>query len=125
MSRKFSEVALIDEAHCIGCARCLEVCPVDAIVGASGFLHTVLVTECIGCRLCVKACPVDCISMVPTPDALRPKTPGELKARAEKVKRRFQARRKRLEEEKARHRQLLEEKKRRLLEKLYGSAESV
>lgn len=57
-------VALIDEARCIGCARCLEACPVDAIVGASRLMHTVVEPWCIGCRLCLPPCPVDCIDMV-------------------------------------------------------------
>lgn len=56
-------VAVIDEALCIGCARCLPPCPVDAIVGAPRFLHTVIAAECTGCGLCLPACPVDCIRM--------------------------------------------------------------
>lgn len=58
-------VARIDERHCIGCALCIEVCPVDAILGASRLMHTVIVGECTGCALCVEPCPVDCIQMVP------------------------------------------------------------
>jgi len=58
-------VAVIDEALCIGCARCLPACPVDAILGAQRFLHTVIAAECTGCGLCVPACPVDCIRMAP------------------------------------------------------------
>ncbi len=57
-------LAMIDEALCIGCTYCREVCPVDAIVGAHHFMHTVIATECTGCELCVPRCPVDCISMV-------------------------------------------------------------
>ena len=57
--------ALIDEARCIGCARCLEACPVDAIVGAHQQMHTVVEPWCIGCSLCLPPCPVDCIDMVP------------------------------------------------------------
>ena len=56
-------VAWIDELRCIGCARCLAPCPVDAIVGAPKYLHTVLVERCTGCELCVAPCPVDCIEM--------------------------------------------------------------
>ena len=56
-------LAWIDEARCIGCARCLAPCPVDAIVGAAKFMHTVLIENCTGCELCVAACPVDCIEM--------------------------------------------------------------
>jgi Na+-translocating ferredoxin:NAD+ oxidoreductase subunit B len=57
--------AVIDEPACIGCRKCLDVCPVDAIVGARKFMHTVLDAECNGCALCLPACPVDCISLVP------------------------------------------------------------
>jgi electron transport complex protein RnfB len=58
-------VAQIDEDACIGCARCLPPCPVDAIVGASKHMHTVALALCTGCELCVAPCPVDCIEMVP------------------------------------------------------------
>jgi electron transport complex protein RnfB len=61
---KRDAVALVDEPRCIGCARCIEVCPVDAIVGAHGLMHTVVEDWCIGCALCPPACPVDCIDMV-------------------------------------------------------------
>jgi electron transport complex protein RnfB len=60
-------VAWIDEARCIGCARCLAPCPVDAIVGAQKYLHTVLTDRCTGCELCLPPCPVDCIEMRPAP----------------------------------------------------------
>jgi Na+-translocating ferredoxin:NAD+ oxidoreductase subunit B len=62
-------VAWIDEARCIGCARCLPPCPVDAIVGAAKFMHTVLADLCTGCELCIAPCPVDCIEMHPAPDS--------------------------------------------------------
>jgi electron transport complex protein RnfB len=57
--------ALIDESRCIGCTRCIDACPVDAIVGAQGLMHTVVESWCIGCRLCLPPCPVDCIQMLP------------------------------------------------------------
>jgi electron transport complex protein RnfB len=60
-------VAVIDEQRCIGCALCLPVCPVDAIVGAHQYLHTVVAVECTGCELCLPACPVDCITIAPRP----------------------------------------------------------
>ena len=65
-------VAWIDEGRCIGCAKCILACPVDAIVGAPRFMHTVLADECNGCELCIPPCPVDCIEMrtLPVP-ALR------------------------------------------------------
>jgi electron transport complex protein RnfB len=59
------EVALVVEADCIGCTKCIQACPVDAIVGGSKRMHVVLEPLCTGCRLCVPACPVDCIVMLP------------------------------------------------------------
>ena len=64
---KRTAVALIDEARCIGCARCIDACPVDAIAGAHGFMHTVIADYCTGCELCLPPCPVDCIDLVPPP----------------------------------------------------------
>ena len=60
---KRDAIALVDESRCIGCTRCIEACPVDAIVGAQGLMHTVVEPWCIGCALCPPACPVDCIDM--------------------------------------------------------------
>jgi len=57
-------VAVIDEAACIGCTLCIQACPVDAILGASKLMHTVIEAECTGCDLCLPPCPVDCIEMV-------------------------------------------------------------
>jgi electron transport complex protein RnfB len=57
--------ARIIEADCIGCTQCIPVCPVDAILGASKFMHTVIASECTGCGLCLPPCPMDCIVMIP------------------------------------------------------------
>jgi electron transport complex protein RnfB len=64
-----ARVAVIDESRCIGCARCLAPCPVDAIVGAAKYMHTVLAERCTGCELCLPPCPVDCIDMRPAETA--------------------------------------------------------
>lgn len=58
-------VAFIHEDMCIGCTKCIQACPVDAIVGGTKALHTVIKDECTGCDLCVAPCPTDCIEMVP------------------------------------------------------------
>lgn len=59
------KVAYIREDECIGCTKCIQACPVDAILGAAKLMHTVIVSECTGCDLCVEPCPVDCIDMLP------------------------------------------------------------
>lgn len=63
-------VAYIREDECIGCTKCIQACPVDAIVGAAKQMHTVIVSECTGCDLCVEPCPVDCIDMIPVTTTL-------------------------------------------------------
>lgn len=62
-------VAFIREAECIGCTKCIQACPVDAILGAAKLMHTVIADECTGCDLCVEPCPVDCIDMIPASTA--------------------------------------------------------
>ncbi|MHA7881362.1 MAG: electron transport complex subunit RsxB [Saccharospirillum sp.] len=64
-------VAVIREDECIGCTKCIQACPVDAILGAAKQMHTVIESECTGCDLCLDPCPVDCIDMVPVGVTLR------------------------------------------------------
>jgi electron transport complex protein RnfB len=67
-----AQVARIREAECIGCTKCIQACPVDAILGAAKQMHTVLIDECTGCDLCVAPCPVDCIDLIPLAAMVRP-----------------------------------------------------
>lgn len=60
---KPKQIAIIDEATCIGCTLCIQACPVDAIVGAAKQMHTIVSALCTGCELCIKPCPVECIRM--------------------------------------------------------------
>ena len=62
--KKAPTVAFIHEDECIGCTKCIQACPVDAILGAAKQMHTVIASECTGCDLCVEPCPVDCIEML-------------------------------------------------------------
>lgn len=64
-------VAYIREDECIGCTKCIQACPVDAILGAAKQMHTVIVSECTGCDLCVEPCPVDCIDLLSEPTTVQ------------------------------------------------------
>ena len=96
------QVARIHEPVCIGCTKCIQVCPVDAIVGASKHMHTVLESECTGCELCVPACPVACIDLkaMSNEPTWIAKAPQSAKARADYSKQRFIDRSERLNKQK-------------------------
>jgi len=66
-THKPPQVARIIEPDCIGCTKCIQACPVDAITGAAKLMHTVIAPLCTGCELCIPACPVDCIELAPAP----------------------------------------------------------
>ena len=68
---KVKAVAFIREDECIGCTKCIQACPVDAILGAAKQMHTVIASECTGCDLCLEPCPVDCIDMIPQQETLQ------------------------------------------------------
>jgi len=87
-------VAVIDEAICIGCTKCIQACPVDAIVGAGKRMHTIIAAECTGCELCLPPCPVDCIALVAIDDA--PLARERVMHRAAHARTRFDARNARL-----------------------------
>ena len=108
-------VARVEEHWCLGCTRCLAVCPVDAIVGARGQMHTVIAEECTGCERCIVQCPVDCIQMIPRDAVDRGTGPnvgvavidgahgiqrwpgGWTRSQADRARRRFQERQLRLQ----------------------------
>lgn len=89
-----SQRAVIREADCIGCTKCIQVCPTDAILGAAKLMHTVIESECSGCELCLAPCPVDCIDLVAVPAPVD--RPAE-RRRAQYYRRRFDARQARLQ----------------------------
>ena len=91
-------LAVIDEAICIGCTKCIQACPVDAILGANKRMHTVLADECSGCELCIAPCPVDCIALLPAPDS-----GADALERAPQYRARFDARNARLRRLDAEH----------------------
>lgn len=83
--------AIIRESECIGCTKCIQACPVDAILGSAKQMHTVIAIECTGCELCVPACPVDCIDILP---------PLQQNVQTDHARQRYNARQKRLAQEK-------------------------
>lgn len=91
-------LARIVEVDCIGCTKCIQVCPVDAIVGGAKLMHSVIEDDCTGCELCVPACPVDCIALEPMP-----LEQVDDPACADRGRAHFQRREARLARERARH----------------------
>lgn len=65
---RMPSLAQINEAECIGCTKCIQACPVDAIIGSAKLMHSVIALECTGCGLCLEPCPVDCIELTPLPE---------------------------------------------------------
>ena len=62
------QIANIIEEDCIGCKKCIDACPVNAISGAANLMHKVIDDLCTGCELCIEPCPVDCIELVEVSD---------------------------------------------------------
>jgi electron transport complex protein RnfB len=92
-------VAWIDAERCIGCTKCIQACPTDAIIGAPKWLHGVLTEHCTGCDLCVPPCPVDCIDMRELPDG----TSSWSRQEADRARDRYHARAQRLVREQRRN----------------------
>lgn len=117
--------AFIRENECIGCTKCIDACPVDAIVGAAKRMHTVITDECTGCELCVAPCPVDCIDMLPHPAwqaaYSRDEQDGYLARRASLGRQRHRARQRRLARDAREKRQ---EKRQRRLQKRRAAGRS-
>ncbi len=93
------KVAVIREAECIGCTKCIQACPVDAILGSAKLMHSVIASECTGCDLCLEPCPVDCIDMVARDTALLDR--DEMRGRAVHYKARYDFRNARTAEDAA------------------------
>ncbi|VVC76201.1 Electron transport complex subunit RsxB [Aquicella siphonis] len=92
-------LAVIRENECIGCTKCIQACPVDAILGSAKQMHTVIASECTGCELCIAPCPVDCIDLTIHPEPAEREQ--EKQAVARHARARHLARQKRLSVEKS------------------------
>ena len=111
---KAPSTVIIDPEQCIGCTKCIQACPVDAIIGRSKTLHAVITTECTGCDLCLPACPMDCMHSLPAP------TPSAAtqSSHAKSHRRRYEQRNKRLEKDKQQSRQKHQQQKQDILQKM-------
>lgn len=106
-------LAVVRELECIGCTKCIEACPVDAILGSAKQIHTIIASECTGCELCVPPCPVDCIDLIALPEKNETISQQE---NAKHFRKRFHAKQKRIAQEnetkkKAKSQVTLQEKK--------------
>ena len=103
------QMAIIDEAWCIGCTLCIKACPTDAILGANKLMHTVIEPWCTGCELCIPVCPVDCIQL----ENVTGEKTGWAAWSAEQAgnaRQRFESRKQRLVREEQAHQQLMQAK---------------
>src|SRR3990167_11399222 len=100
MNTRKPSLAVINEKECIGCTKCIQACPVDAILGSAKSMHTIIANECTGCELCVAPCPVDCIDLIETtPARLSPEDRPD-KRQTSYYRQRFIDREQRLQNEK-------------------------
>lgn len=83
---RLPSIAVIQEDECIGCTKCIQACPVDAIVGAAKQMHVILTQECTGCGLCVAPCPMDCITMQPIEKSFYDRAKARSRFRARQVR---------------------------------------
>ncbi len=89
-------IVRIDHANCIGCTKCIQACPVDAVIGSPKYMHTILNSACTGCDLCVAVCPVDCIHVVD----IEPRDAQQKATMADSSRIRYQQRQQRLADQK-------------------------
>lgn len=116
------QMAVIDEAWCIGCTLCLDACPVDAILGSNKLMHTVIEPYCTGCELCIPVCPVDCISLENVTGE-RTGWAAWSEADAALARNRYESHRIRRKQEKGTHQKRLEEKAEAALADLPGHSQ--
>ena len=63
MPRRDATVFVVDEDRCFGCAACVALCPVNALL-LEGLLAIVDEPSCTHCEHCIPACPVHALSLV-------------------------------------------------------------
>ncbi|MDA7555128.1 4Fe-4S binding protein [Euryarchaeota archaeon] len=63
MPRQENAIFVINEDRCFGCAACVALCPVDALV-LDDILAIVDEPSCTHCNFCIPHCPVHALSIV-------------------------------------------------------------
>lgn len=48
-------------SFCVGCNKCLLICPTNAIIGSIGYCYFIFERKCFFCKKCINICPVNCI----------------------------------------------------------------
>jgi Fe-S-cluster-containing hydrogenase component 2 len=72
-----SAVVEITDENCVGCQRCVNVCPSDALV-MDGRLAVLDQPKCVGCFKCVEACfPYNAISIKRDPNPTKLTVPED------------------------------------------------
>ncbi|MFW0022901.1 MAG: RnfABCDGE type electron transport complex subunit B [Coxiella endosymbiont of Dermacentor nuttalli] len=89
---KLPSIANIREEECVGCTKCIQVCPTDAIIGGAKLMHTIITDACTGCERCLPPCPMNCIEIKTLPSI----NTEAKKHRAQKWRLRYEKRQKRL-----------------------------
>lgn len=116
--QKPKQVAIIREDECIGCTKCIQACPVDAIIGANKQMHTIIADECTGCELCIDPCPVDCIELMQTGQAN-----AITQAESNHYRQRYEARQQRQEKRRQAERRRYQKAKNAYQDKKHASKE--
>ena len=60
---KFSRKAVYDTTKCVGCDKCVFICPYEAIKAEPFATPTIIEEECVGCGACALVCPHEAIEV--------------------------------------------------------------
>lgn len=60
---KFSRKAVYDTTKCVGCDKCVFICPYDAIKAEAFATPTIISDDCVGCGACQLVCPHQAIEV--------------------------------------------------------------